>query len=47
MGAEQFDRRLLRLANEIERARQQHRYRACPRHGHNTGLIRMLQMIGG
>ena len=47
MGTKQFDRRLHRLANEVERTRQKHRDRACPRHGRSTGLIRMLQMIGG
>ena len=46
MGAEQLDRWLRRLANEIERARQEHSHRARPRHGRNACLT-VLQMIRG
>jgi len=47
VGAEQFDRWLRRLANEIERARQKHCHRTCPRHGRDAGVICVLQMISG
>ena len=44
--AEQLDRRLLRLADEIEGAGQNHRDRPGLRHGPGAGLVGIFEMIG-
>ena len=46
MLTERLDRRLLRLANEVERAGQQHGHGSGLGHRSSTSLVGMLQMIG-
>ena len=45
--AEQLDRRLLRLAQEIEGAGQQHRHGAGLGHRGGAGLVGVFQVVGG
>jgi hypothetical protein len=44
--AQEIDRRLLRLAQEVEGARQQHGDRAALREGLDAGLVGVFKMIG-
>ena len=45
--AQRRDRRQPRLAQRVERARQQHGDRARPRHRRDAGVVRVLEVIGG
>ena len=47
VAAERVDGRQLRLAQEIERAGQEHRDRAGLRHGRRAGFVGIFEVIGG